>query len=196
MTIVSVKSVSVTITMLFSPLRSCLVSTSSTFPRMAISPISPTTWSIGIASSSKSLPYITSGLPERLNVYSLRCVPDFLPAGCFAYVFFSCFPPLSFVSFCVCGGWLAAGCCSLSVFSLPVSRIPGVKVRSCWSLFFFFTGSNTGSMTTSSPQRSLIILYKISTSSSERFCATRESSICSFRWVTESNSIFERRNRL
>ena len=64
-TIVSVKSVTEKIMMVFS-LRISRVSTDRIFPRITTSPIGPSIFSISMLSSSKSLPYITSGFMDFL----------------------------------------------------------------------------------------------------------------------------------
>ena len=67
---VSVKSLTSKVRMNL-PLRSSLFSQVSTLPLRVTSPISPSIFSISMGSSSKSRPYRTSGLLERLTEYFL-----------------------------------------------------------------------------------------------------------------------------
>ncbi len=68
----SVKSVRENLTMVLSFLMS-LRSFPRIWPRMTISPISPTTSEMGTASVNTSRPNTTSGWEDRLRVYSLVC---------------------------------------------------------------------------------------------------------------------------
>ena len=82
---VSVKSVIANIIIVFS-FRISLVSKLRICPRITTSPISPRISLISIVSSSKSLPYTTSGLSERLNPppYPPEKPPFLNPPFCFS----------------------------------------------------------------------------------------------------------------